>query len=332
MPEKKLSVFVSSRSFGRLSEEPKKIVEEIAKVETSTSGRALKEDELTKILPNYDAIIVGDDDVTRKAIESSSRLKVIAKHGAGVDNIDLKAATERGVIVTYIPGLNAESVAEFTFSLILALARRLVDAHVSTKSGKWESRTFIGTELYGKKIGIIGIGAIGNNVARIAKGFGMDILCWTFHPEKHREEAKKYDVKFVDLDTLLRESDVVTIHCMLTPDTEGLIGERELALMKPSAVLINTARGQIVDYKAAYQALKDKKIAGAAFDVYYKEPPGADYPLFQLDNVVFAPHIASYTKDAIINVDLVQARDVVKALRGEKPQFVANPDVLKKLR
>ncbi len=320
-------VLISSRSFGRLSEEPINIIEEVAEVERSTYGRPLKEDELARILPSYDVIIVGTDETTRKAMESSSRLKVVAKHGAGLDNIDLKAATERGIIVTYVPGVNAESVAEFTFSLILALARKVVDAHTSTKSGKWESRSFIGTELYGKTMGIIGMGAVGNRVARIAKGFNMKILSHTAHPERHHEEAEKYDVKFVDLDTLLRESDIVTIHCRLTSETEGLIGARELALMKETAFLINTARGETVDLKAVHQALKEKRIAGAAFDVYHKEPPGADYPLFELNNVIVAPHIASYTKEALINVDVVQARDIVRALRGERPEFVANPEV-----
>jgi len=327
---KKMRVFVSSRSFGKLSEEPLKILEHAAEIKKSTFGRPLKENDLVKILPLYDGIIVGTDEVTRRAIESSDRLKVIAKHGAGVDNIDLQAATEKGVVVTYVPGVNAEAVADFTFCLTLALARNLTDAHASARSGKWEATKFLGTELYKKTLGIIGMGTVGKAVARRATGFNMKILCHTAHPEKHREETKKWNVEYVDLDTLLKESDFVTIHCVLTPETEGLINEQKLALMKKTAFLINTARGPIVNEKAVYTALKEKRIAGAGFDVYSKEPPGADCPLFQLDNVVVAPHIASYTREAVLNVDLVQARDVVKALRGEKPEFVANPEVLKK--
>jgi len=325
----KFKVLICSRSFGRLSEEPIKIIEEVAIVER-VSG-PLKEEDLIKILPSYDGVIVGTDEITRGVIESAERLKVVAKHGAGLDNVDLKAATEKRVIVTYVPGANAESVADFTFCLILSLIRHLIDAHLSTKAGRWESRKFIGTELYRKTLGIIGMGAIGSRVARRAKGFDMKILCYTAHPEKHNEEAKKYDIKFVDLDTLLKESDVITIHCALTPKTEKLIGEREIALMKKSAILINTARGPIIDEDALYKALKKNKIAGAALDVYSKEPPGADYPLFKLDNVIVTPHIASYTKEAIINMDLIQARDVVKALRGERPEFVANPEVFTRL-
>jgi len=324
----KPKVLITSRSFGRLSKEPLEIIEQVATVERITGP--LKENELVKILPSYEGVIVGVDEITRQVIESSKRLKVIAKHGAGLDNIDLKAATENGVIVTYVPRANAESVADFTFCLILASARDLVNAHLSTKSGLWESRKFIGTELCGKILGIIGFGAIGSRVARRAKGFGMKILCYTAHPEKHMEEAKKYDVKFVELDELLKNSDFVTIHCALSPETVGLIGKRELELMKKSAFLINTARGPIVDENALYEVLKEKKIAGAALDVYGKEPPGKDYPLFELDNVIVTPHIASYTREAIINVDMIQARDVVKALCGEAPQFVANPEVLTK--
>jgi len=326
---KKMKVFVSSRSFGKLSEEPFKILEQVAEIKKSTFGKPLKEDDLVKILPFYDGIIVGTDEVTRGAIESSDRLKVIAKHGAGVDNIDLQAATEKGVVVTYVPGVNAEAVADFTFCLMLGLARNLIDAHASVKSGKWEGTKFLGTELCKKTLGIIGMGTVGKAVARRATGFNMRILCHTAHPEKHREETKKWDVKYVNLDTLLKESDFVTIHCALTPETEGLINEQRLALMKKTAFLINTARGPLVDEKAVYKALKEKRIAGAGFDVYSKEPPGANCPLFQLDNVAVAPHIASYTREALLNVDLIQVRDIVKALRGEKPEFVANPDVFK---
>lgn len=328
--KREMRVFISSRSFGRLSDEPIEIIERVAKVEKSVLEGPLKEDDLVNILPLYDGIIVGTDEVTRKAIESSDRLKVIAKHGAGVDNIDLRAATKMGKVVTYVPAANADSVADFTFCLMLALTRNLVDAYISTKSGKWESKEFVGTEIYGKTLGIIGMGAIGSKVARRARGFDMKMICYTDHPEKHREEAEKYDVTFTDLDTLLRDADIVTIHCKLTQETKGLISESKLALMKKNAFLINTARGPIVDEEAVYKILKEKRIAGAAFDVYSKEPPRADCRLFELRNVIATPHIASYTREAIVNVDLIQARDIVKALSDEKPEFVANPEVFEK--
>ncbi len=325
-----MKVLVSSRSFGRLCPEAVSLIEQVADVERSSLGRPLAEKDLVEILPSYEGVIVGVDEVTRRAIESSDRLKVVAKHGAGVDNIDLEAATERGVVVTYVPEANAESVADFTFCLMLALARKLVEAHTSAKAGRWESSKFTGTEVYGKTLGIVGMGSIGARVAKRAKGFDMRVLCVTGHPEKHRREAKMYKIEFVNLPTLMKESDIITIHCALTPETEGIIGREELSLMKESALLINTARGPIVDEEALFKALKEKRIAGAALDVYSREPPGADFPLFQLDNVVVAPHIASYTTDAISRVDLIQAEDLVKALRGERPKYVANPQVFKK--
>lgn len=325
-----MKVFVSSRSFGKHCPEAIDIIKQVADVERSTFEGPLTEDELIKILPLYDGIIIGVDEVTRRAIESSDRLKVIAKHGAGLDNIDLEAATEKRVVVTYVPAVNAESVADFTFCLMLALARNLIAAHNSTKAGKWESKEFIGSELYEKTLGIIGMGAVGSRVAKRAKGFDMKLLCLTEHAVKHRKEAEMYDIEFVDLPTLMKESDFITIHCALTPKTEGMIGEKEFALMKRSAFLINTARGPIVDEKALYKTLKEKRIAGAALDVYSREPPGATFPLFELDNVIVAPHIASYTTEALSRVDLVQARDIVKVLSGERPEFVANPKVLEK--
>lgn len=326
-----MKVFISSRSFGAQCEEAVDIIKQVADVERSTFGRPLNEADLVEVLPHYEGIIIGVDEITEKVVEACDRLRVVAKHGAGVDNIDLDACTKKGVIVTYVPGINADSVADFTFCLMLALARKLISADASARAGKWESKKFMGTELFEKTLGIIGAGAIGQRVARRATGFDMRLLCYTAHPEKHRKEAREYEIKFVDLDTLLKESDFVSIHCALTPETRGLIGERELRMMKNSAFLVNTSRGPVLDEKAVYEALKERWIAGAGFDVYAQEPPGAENPLLQLHNAVVAPHIASYTREALVRVDLTQARDVVKALKGERPDLVANPEVIEKL-
>lgn len=326
-----MKVFVSSRSFGAQCERAIEIIKQVADVEKSTFGRPLTEADLLKVLPSYDGIIVGVDEINERVVEACHRLRVVAKHGAGVDNIHLDACTRKGVVVTYVPGANADSVADLTFSLMLALARKLISAHTSTKAGKWESKRFMGIELFGKTLGIIGMGDIGKRVAKRAIGFGMTVLCYTRHPEKHREEAERYNVTFTDLENLLKESDFVSLHCALTPQTNRMIGERELRLMKKSAFLINTSRGPIVQEDAVYQALKEGELAGAGFDVYTQEPPAADNPLFELDNVIVTPHIASYTKDALARVDLIQAKDVVKVLQGKKPEYIANPEVLKKL-
>jgi len=326
----KMKVFISSRSFGVACPEAIEIIKSIAEIERSTFGRKLNEKELMDIVPYYDGIIVGMDEVTEKVIYSSNKLKVIAKHGIGLDNIDLNAATKHGVIVTFVPQENAESVADFTFCLILALARKIINAHLSTIKGEWSPLKFVGKEIYGKTLGIIGLGSIGLRVAKRAKGFDMRILCTTAHPEKHKKEAEIYGIEFVNLETLLKESDIITIHVPLTPETKGMIGSKELSLMKKDALLINTARGPIIDEKALIEALKEKKIAGAALDVFEKEPPDKDNPLFKLENVIVAPHMASYTIEALSRVDLTLAQDLVKALKGEKPKYIANPQVFEK--
>lgn len=327
----RMRVFISSRSFGAQCERAIEIIKQVADVERSTFGRSLTEADLMNVLPSYDGIIVGVDEINERVVEACDRLRVVAKHGAGVDNVDLDACTRKGVVVTYVPGANAESVADFTLCLMLALARKLVSAHASTKAGKWESKRFMGIELCGKTLGIVGIGAVGERVAKRANGFSMKVLCYTRHPEKHSEEAERYNVKFTDLESLLKKSDFVSLHCALTPETKGMIGEKELKLMKKSAFLINTSRGPVVQEEAIHRALKEREIAGAGFDVYTQEPPVADNPLFELNNVIVTPHVASYTKDALVRVDLVQAEDVVKVLQGKKPQYIANPEVLEKL-
>jgi len=308
------------------------IITEEAEVRRNETGKPFTEDELIGIISDFDgAILGGSDEFTSRVIEAADRLKVIGRHGVGLDNVDLKAATEKGIVVTYTPGLNSNAVAEFTFALMLAVARKVPQACDSMKGGKWEPRSFIGSELSGKTLGVIGAGEIGEKVIRKAKGFDMNVICYTAHPEKHQDLVKKYNVKFVDLETLLRESDIVTIHCALTEKTKGMIGKRELALMKKSAILINTARGPIVDEEALYEALKNRLIAGAGLDVYTKEPPGADFPLLKLDNVVATPHIAAYTWEAMRAMDLTLAQDVMKVLHGERPKFIANPEVLDKV-
>lgn len=324
----KMKIFVDSRSFGAKSKEALDIIKQVAQIERSP--KSMSEEELAETLTEYDGIIVGTGKITERVVQNSNRLKVVAKHGAGLDNIDLEACTRNGIVVTFLPGLNADSVADFTFCLMLALARKLIPAHISTKKGEWNSREFIGVEICGKTLGIVGFGNVGRKVAKRATGFDMNILCHTAHPDKHREAAEKYNIKFLDLETLLKESDFVSIHCGLTPQTEKMIAENELKLMKKSAFIINTARGAIIDEKALIKALKKGWIRGAAFDVFEEEPPKKSCPLFELENVIVVPHIASYTDDSFRKIDEKQALDVVKALRGEKPELVANPEVFKK--
>jgi len=326
---KRPKIYITSRSFGQYSEEALELVKSVAEIEQNPYGRAMSEEELLKAVKDVEGLIVGGDEISRKIIENAKRLKIIARHGIGVDNIDLEAATNNNVVVTYAPHVNAESVADFTMGLILSVARCIPQAHLSMRQGKWEATKFIGTEVYGKTLGIIGLGGIGYKVAKRAKGFDMRIIYWS--RRRKIDIEKELHAQYVSLETLLRESDFVTLHVALEDETRGMIGEKEFDLMKKTSYLINTARGPVMDEGALYKALKEGKIAGAAIDVYSKEPPSADFPLLRLDNVVTSPHIAAYTLEAIRRMDMMNAEDMAGFFKGETPRYVANPEVLKKI-
>jgi len=318
-------VYITARSFGKIVPDGLKILENIAEIKRNPYNRPMTEEELIQNLKDADAVVLGIDKCSRKVIESFKHMKVIGRHGVGLDNVDLDAATEKGIIVTYTPHVNADSVADHTWALILALARKITPADASTKAGLWEGTKFIGMELPGKNIGIIGLGNIGQRVANRAGGFNMNILYY----RRHRNDAleREMGVKYVDLERLLRESDIVTIHAALTPETRRMIGARELRMMKKTALLINTARGEIVDEKALIQALREGWIAGAALDVFEGKP---SKQLLKMDNVILTPHIAAYTFEALRRMDTMVAEDIVKVLAGRKPEHVANPKVYEK--
>ncbi|WP_088335526.1 phosphoglycerate dehydrogenase [Methanopyrus sp. KOL6] len=261
--------------------------------------------------------------VTRELIKEAERLKVIARAGVGVDNIDVKAATERGIIVVNAPESSSISVAEHTMGLILALARKIPQADRSVRRGEWDRKTFMGVELAGKTLGLIGLGRIGQQVAKRAKAFEMEVIA--YDPYIPRKVAEELGVELVDeLEELLERADIVSIHVPLTEETEGMIGEEELKRMKNSAFLINCARGKIVDEEALIKALKEGWIAGAALDVFAEEPPGEDHPLYELDNVVLTPHIGGSTGEAQRSAGLIVAREIERVLKGEIPENVVN--------
>lgn len=326
---RKAKIYVASRSFGQFSYEALRLVKSVAETERNPHNRAMNEEELLKVIKDVDGIIVGADRINREIIEHSRKLKIIVKHGIGIDNIDLKTATDNSIVVTFTPHANADSVADFTIGLILSIARRIPQAHMSTKNGKWEAIKFMGTEVCRKTLGIIGLGEIGYRVAKRAEGFDMNVLA--YDPYVSQERAEEVSAKLVDLETLLKESDFVSLHVALTDETHAMIGEKEFNLMKKTAYLINAARGPVVDEKALHDTLKEEKIAGAAIDVYSKEPPGANFVLFNLDNMIVTPHIAAYTVEAMRRMDTMNAEAIVKFFNGEKPQYIANPEVLKKI-
>lgn len=286
------------------------------------------EDVLIKEIENVDAVIIRVmGKITQHVINAAKKLKVIGRHGAGLDNVDLKAATERGIPVVYTPEANVESVAEHTIGLMIAVAKKIPQAHYALKiKNDWSVRyKYIGTELSNKTLGLIGLGRIGRNVARLAKGFNMRVLY--YDRVRMPDQEEELGVKYVDLDTLLESSDFLSIHVPLTKETYKMIGEHEIKKMKPGAFLINTSRGGIVDEAALYRALVSGKLAGAALDVYEKEPPDFKNPLFNLENVVFSPHMAAHTKEALRRMAVTVAEDVVAVLQGKHPRYVANPEV-----
>jgi len=275
-----------------------------------------------------DALIVRSAKITRRIIEGARKLRAIASLRVGVDNIDVKAATERGVFVINPPGANADSVADHTFALILVLARNLLRLDSELRCGNWSVRDMMlpyNIELQGKTLGVIGFGAIGRRVSTRAKAFQMKIVAYDPYIPKERFDAE--DVEMVDLETLLSRSDVVTIHIPLTEETYHMISEKELRLMKRTAFLINTSRGGIVDDETLVRALQEGWIAGAGLDVFEREPIPLGSPLLELRNVVVTPHSAALAREARARTMVTLAQDIVRTLSGEAPQNLVNRDV-----
>lgn len=310
----KYKILITSTSFFKAGPVPLQQLKEFdCEIIENPYGRPLKEDELIPLLVDVDGVIAGLDEFGEKVLKSSNRLKVISRYGVGIDNIDMEAAKRLGIFVINTPDVNTQAVADLTFGLILSVSRKIPQSHQSTRKGRWER--FIGREVYGKRLGIIGLGRIGKAVANRAKGFGMEIIAYDV--QRDESFAETLGIKFLPLDDLLMEADFVTLHCGLNPQTKGLIGPRELGLMKETAYLINTARGELVDERALYEALKEGKIAGAGLDVYEQEPP-LESPLLSLENAVTTGHIAAYTDEAIKEMALASVKNLLSALEALK--------------
>lgn len=282
----------------------------------------LKEQALLTALDGMDAVIASHDAYNAAALSSpaAAKLKIVARWGVGYDSIDVAAATRNGIVVTYTPGILDDAVADYTFALLLARARRVHEVHAAVLRGDWVSRW--GDDVGGKTLGIVGFGRIGKAVAQRAAGFGMRILVYTTHPQE-----KSDSVEFVSLEKLLAESDFVTLHAALNSSTRGLIGEEQFRRMKPTAYLINTGRGALVDEAALVQALVEHRIAGAALDVYVEEPQPPGSPLLSAPNVLFSPHQSSCGRGTGERVSLTAAQSVVDLMRGKMPRNVLNPEV-----
>lgn len=311
-----------------LLEEQKKILCKIADV---TLAKNASEENLIEEIKDVDVLMVVYARITERIIDSAKKLKGIVRYGIGVDNINIEAATKRRILVANVPDYCIGTVADHTFALLLSLNRKITIADRIVKSGNWGSWTnpspmLRGFDLEGKILGLVGIGRIGGAVAKRAKGFGMKVIA--YDPYVTKEMADAQGIELVDLTTLLKNADFVSIHAPLTQETRGMIGERELRMMKKTAYLINTARGAIIQEKALYKALTEKWIAGAGLDVYENEPPDPNNPLLKLKNVIVTPHIAYYTEEAIRRLAVSAAEEAVRILQGQLPKNWVNKNAL----
>lgn len=289
-------------------------------VDRHAPDHPMRAEELREIIAGYDGVILGLDTCDASVIARADKLRVISRYGAGIDQVDLEAATRRGIAVTSTPGANKIAVAELCIGLMFALVRNLPQIATAARNGIWKRAA--GRELFGKTLGIIGLGQIGREVAIRAGALGMRVLAY--------DPFTRYTVsgvQTVDLTPLIHESDIVSLHCALTPETRGLINAERLAQMRQGAALINTARGDLVDEAALYESLKSGHLGGAAADVFHNDPP-ADNPLLLLDNFIATPHIGAMTQEAVQRMSMLAARNLVAVLRGESCEFVVNAAAL----
>jgi len=305
-----------------LSEEGLKILKDVKEFQVDVKTD-LKPDALKEIIGEYQALVVRSaTKVTREIVEKAAKLKVIGRAGVGLDNVDLEAATEKGIIVMNTPGGNTISTAEHTMSMILALSRNIPQANSSIKKGEWKRSKFMGVEVYNKILGIVGFGRIGSEVAKRAFSFGMKVLA--YDPFLSREVAESLGVEVVELKELLEQADYITVHAPLTEATRHIISNEEFSLMKKGARVINCARGGIIDEAALVNAVKQGKVIGAALDVFEKEPPDFSSEVVKLDNIITTPHLGASTEEAQVNVAIEVAEIVRDALLGKGIRNAAN--------
>ena len=288
---------------------------EVGEVIYNTTGRPLTSQELIELVPGCDGYIAGLDAIDRAVLEAADRLKVVARYGVGVDNVDLEAARDKGIVVTNTPGANSVSVAELTVGLILSLARPISEASTATKAGGWPRMH--GLTLEGKVVGLIGFGSIGRQVARRLVGFDCTVIA--YDPVPDEEAAQAVGVQLRPRVEVICETDFLSLHCPLSSETRGMVNADFLGQMKAAAFLINTARGELVDETALYEALQAERLQGAALDVFAQQPPGEANPLLALQQVIATPHMGSHTDGATNAMGWEALRDCLAVLCGEQP-------------
>ncbi len=312
--------------YEEMHEAGKALLKEEGEIFFATS---FEETSLINEMREMDGIIIrANGKVSRKIMDAAPKLKVIGRHGVGVENIDLEAATEKGIWVVNTPDANDISVAEHFFGLALMLSKMLKKGDLAVRDGRWEARyQYIGRELHGKTLGILGFGKVGRAIGRIGhKGFDMKVLY--YDALRYEEVEKEIHAVKLSLEEVLSQSDYLSINLPMLPATKSLIKEREFSLMKPTAHIINLARGPIWDEKALYRVLKEGRIAGAASDVYEVEPATKDHPLLQFDHFIGTPHMAAHTEEALKRMSLV-AEDVIRVLEGKTPLHPVNQPKVK---
>jgi D-3-phosphoglycerate dehydrogenase len=321
----KFTVLIESRPFCAFDNAPMDRLKDAGMNLIDMRGSGVQDPRFVEALRQADAILCGNDLVVNDAVlDMAPGVKAIAKMGAGLDTVDIEAATRHDAIVFHTPGANNQAVADHTFALILNVARKIIYCDRSLREKRWEHTRIMGLEIWQKTLGLIGLGAIGRCVALRAKGFDMKVVAHDpFWPE---EFAGKQGIAKVEIEELLRVSDVISIHAPLTPENKGMIDEKALKTMKPTAILINAARGGLVNEADLYRGLKDKVIAGAGIDVFENEPP-RESPLLELDNVVLTPHTAAFTFEGMNNMSVGVVEQLIEYQKGNKPQFVVNSEV-----
>ena len=296
------------------------ILKQVADVDVKTG---LPKEELASIIGDYDALAVrSETKVTAEILEKATKLKIIGRAGVGVDNIDVAKATERGVLVVNSPEGNTMAAAELTVAMLLALARNIPQADATLRVGEWKRSKYMGSEIYGKTLGVIGLGKIGREVAKRLQAFEMKVI--GYDPYLKPEQAEAIGIRLVDLPTLYKESDYITVHVPKTKETAGMIAAEQIATMKPTVRLINVARGGIIDEAALAEAAKSGRIAGAAIDVFSVEPATADNPLLGIPNIITTPHLGASTEEAQVNVAIDIAEQIVDVLNGKPARAAVN--------
>lgn len=325
----KPSVFVTRK----IPEEGLEIVRANCNMEINPENRVLTKEEIIKGVRGKDGLLcLLTDTIDKDVMDASPSLRVISNYAVGYNNIDVEEATRRNIMVCNTPGVLTETTADLCWALLMASARRIVEGDKFVREGKfvgWDPMLLLGQDVYNKTLGIIGFGRIGQAVAKRSIGFDMRVIYYDIQ-RASEEIEKKYNAKFTQLDDLLKEADFITIHTPLSKETYHLIGEREFNLMKKTSILINTARGPIVDEKALVKALKENKIAGAALDVYEREPE-LEEGLKELDNVVIIPHLGSASYETRTKMAIMAAENLVAGLSGKIPQNLVNKEVIKNI-